>query len=113
MSFDWLAIPLAIGATVLPFFGVAWLSAGGFASVLFLVPVAGGLAILLVLVVGQYRKKDPLTPVRPISNTLPVVGTAGAMVVGAAVTTLVELVEIHLLMVERHGPLVVGALISP
>lgn len=51
-------------------------------------------------------------PVRPITNTLPVVGVAGAMVVGAAFTTLVELVELHLLMVEHHGPLVVGVLVS-
>ncbi len=112
MDFDWLAIPLAIGATVLPFFGVAWLSRGGFASAPFLVPVAAGLAILLVLVVSQYRKREPLMPVRPITSTLPVVGTAGAMLVGAAFTTLAELMEVQLLMVEHHGPLAVGGLLS-
>lgn len=111
-GFDWLAIPLAIGATVLPFFGVAWLSRGGFGSAPFLVPVAAGIAILLVLVVGQYRKEKPLMPVRPITSTLPVVGTAGAMLVGAAFTTLVELVEVHLLMVEHRGSLAVGALLA-
>ena len=112
MSFDWLAIPLAVGATVLPFFGVAWLSAGGFTSAAFFVPVAAGLAVLLLLVVGQYRKREPLMPVRPITNTLPVVGTGGAMVVGAAFTTLIELVEVYLLMVEHRGPLAVGGLVS-
>lgn len=80
-----------------------------FAAAPFLVPVAVGLAILLILVVGQYRKPEPLMPIRPITNTLPVVGVAGAMIVGAAFTTLGELIEAHLLTVEHHGPLAVGA----
>jgi MFS family permease len=110
--FDLLASPLALGTTVLPFFGVAWLTHGTFTSTAFLVPVFVGLAIGVVLIVAQYRKPAPLMPVRPISNTLPVTGTAAAMLAGAAFTTLLELTEVYLIDVAHYGPLKVGALIT-
>jgi MFS family permease len=112
MGFDWLAIPLAIGATVLPFFGVAWLSEGGFGSVAFLAPLGAGLAVLGALIAGQYRKPRALMPVELISHTLPVVGTLGAMVVGAAFTALLELVELYLLMGLHMAPASIGGLVA-
>lgn len=112
-AFDWLAIPLAFGATALPFFGVSWLSRGSFHHPAFLAPVVVGPAIGAVLVVGQYRKENPLMPVRPISNTLPVTGTLNAMVVGASFTTLLELVEAYLLRVRHFSPVRTGLLIAP
>ena len=112
-AFDWLAIPLAFGATALPFFGVSWLSRGSFHHPAFLAPVVVGPAIGAVLVVGQYRKENPLMPVRPISNTLPVTGTLNAMVVGASFTTLLELVEAYLLQVRHFSPVRTGLLIAP
>ena len=95
---DWQAIPLALGATFLPFFGTAWLTRSSFGSPGFLAPVTIGLALVVVLIVSQYRKKNPLMPVRPIRHTLPITGTLGAMVVGAAFTTLLELAELFLMM---------------
>ncbi|MDI5963419.1 MFS transporter [Streptantibioticus silvisoli] len=112
-GFDWLAIPLALGATVLPFFGVSWLSRGSFEHPAFLAPVVVGLLIGVFLVVGQYHKANPLMPVRPISNTLPVTGTVNAMVVGASFTTLLELVEIYLLQVSHCSPVRTGLLVAP
>jgi MFS family permease len=50
-------------------------------------------------------------PVKLISHTLPVVGTLGAMAVGAAFTTLLELAETYLLEVRHETPLSVGALL--
>ncbi|MFI5758598.1 MFS transporter [Streptomyces sp. NPDC051569] len=111
-EFDWLAIPLALGATVLPFFGVSWLTRGSFTHPAFLTPVIVGLLFGVFLVVGQYRKANPLMPVRPISNTLPVAGTLGAMIVGATFITLLELTEAYLLRVPHYGPLRVGALVT-
>ena len=112
-SFDWLAIPLALGATMLPFFGVSWLSRGSFGDPEFILPVVAGLLIAVVLVVGQYHKADPLMPVRPISNTLPVTGTLNAMVVGATFTTLLELVEVYLLQEAHYSPARTGLVIAP
>jgi MFS family permease len=112
-SFDWLAIPLAFGATMLPFFGVSWLSRGSFDDPQFVVPVVVGLLLGVLLVAGQYHRSDPLMPVRPISNTLPVTGTANAMVVGASFTTLLELVEVYLLQVSHDSPLRTGLLTAP
>lgn len=112
-AFDWSAIPFAFGATVLPFFGVAWLTRGSFSDTEFFVPLIVGLLLGVLLVAIQYRKTSPLMPVRPISNTLPVTGTAGAMIVGASFTTLVELAETYLLEVRRNTPLEVGALVTP
>lgn len=112
MQFDWAAIPLALGATVLPFLGVSWLARGSFASVLFLAPLAVGLAFLVVLVLGQYRKQEPLMPVRPISHTLPVTGTGAAMIAGATFTTLLVLAELYLQRVRHESPLAVGGLVA-
>ncbi|MCA1221372.1 MFS transporter [Streptomyces sp. 8L] len=111
--FDWLAIPLALGTTVLPFFGVSWLSRGSFTDAGFIVPVVVGLLLGVLLVWGQYRRAVPLMPVRPISNTLPVTGTLNAMVVGASFTTLLELIEVYLQEVVHYSPVRTGLLIAP
>ncbi|WP_308354275.1 MFS transporter, partial [Streptomyces sp. NP-1717] len=112
-KFDWTAIPLAFGTTALPFFGVAWLTRGDFSDPEFYVPVVVGLTCGVFLVGGQYRKAHPLMPVRPISNTLPVVGTLNAMLVGACFTTLLELIEVYLTREAGYSPLRIGALVTP
>lgn len=111
--FDWTAIPLAFGTTALPFFGVSWLTRGDFSDPEFYVPVVVGLACGVFLVGGQYRKAHPLMPVRPISNTLPVVGTLNAMLVGACFTTLLELIEVYLTREGDFSPVRIGALVTP
>ncbi|MFF3753586.1 MFS transporter [Streptomyces sp. NPDC002018] len=111
--FDWLAIPLAFGTTVLPFFGVSWLTRGSFSDPAFYLPVVLGLLSGVFLVGGQYKKARPLMPVRPISNTLPVVGTVNAMLVGACFTTLLELTETYLTSEARYSPLRIGVLVTP
>lgn len=111
--FDWLAIPFAFGATFLPFFGVSWLTHGHFHDPQFIVLVVVGILIGIALVIGQYRKAQPLMPMKPISNTLPVTGTLNAMVVGAVFTTLLELIEVYLADVTRYSPVKIGLLIAP
>ncbi|GHH85847.1 hypothetical protein GCM10018793_55370 [Streptomyces sulfonofaciens] len=111
--FDWLAIPLAFGASFLPFFGVAWLTRGNWTDTEFLVPVFAGLAIGVILVVAQYHTRGALMPVRPIANTLPVSGTITAMVVGASFTTLLELSETYLLRMSLFTPVKTGLLLTP
>lgn len=112
MGFDLSAIPFAAAATVLPFLGVSWLSRGSFTSPGFLVPVVLGLAALAILVVRQYRKRAALMPVTIIAHTLPVAGITLAMVVGAAFTTLIELVTVYQLDLLHRPPLLIGGLLT-
>jgi MFS family permease len=112
MGFDWSAIPVALAATALPFFGVSWLSRGGFSSPAFYLPVAAGLLALCALLVRQYRKKNALMPLKLISHTLPVTGIATAMVTGAVVTALVELAVVYLMQVQHESAAVTGTVLG-
>ncbi|MDX6253078.1 MAG: hypothetical protein QOF10_6438 [Kribbellaceae bacterium] len=112
MRFDWSGIPLALAATVLPFFGVSWLVRGGFGSPIFFAPVAVGLLALLLLLIQQYRKDRPLMPLKLIAHTLPVTGITTAMVTGASVTALVDLAVVYLLQVEHVSPVRTGTILA-
>jgi MFS family permease len=112
MGFDWSAMPVALAATALPFFGVSWLSRGGFASPAFYLPVAAGMLALCALLVRQYRKKNALMPLKLVSHTLPVTGIATAMVTGAVVTSLVELAVVYLLRVQHQSTAVTGTILG-
>jgi MFS family permease len=111
-SLDAGGMVLAVAATFLPFFGVSWLSRGSFSSVEFVAPVAVGLLAAAALVTQQYLDPQALMPVRLISHTLPVTGVAGAMIVGAAFTTLLELVEVLVTTVAQATPLRLGVLLA-
>jgi hypothetical protein len=49
-----------------------------------------GIAALVVLVVEQFRKEDPLMPVRALSTSLPVTGTITAMIAGMRAEPVVQ-----------------------
>jgi MFS family permease len=112
IGFDFSAIPVAAAATILPFFGVAWLSRSSFTSPGVLVPLVLGVAALCTLMVRQYRKRRPLMPLKLLAHTLPVTGVSIAMVAGAGFTTLVELTVIYLLEVDHRTPLATGELLA-
>ncbi len=103
---------MAAAATVLPFFGVSWLSRGSFTSIGFLLPVILGLLALGTLMVRQYRKPRALMPLKLLAHTLPVTGVSIAMVAGAGFTTLIELAVIYLLDVAHRPPMETGALLA-
>ena len=104
------AISLAAGATFLPFFATSVLTARTPTSPVFLVPFVLGLAALAVLVVSQYRKDQPLMPVKALSTQLPVTGTVVAMVGGAVFITAVELAQLFLTDVAHADPRHTGLL---
>jgi MFS family permease len=111
-SFDESGIPLALAATVLPFFGVSWLIMGGFSSPAFFLPLVVGLLALCMLLVRQYHKDRPLMPLKLIAHTLPVTGIATAMVAGASVTALVDLAVVYLLQVRHESPVLTGTILA-
>lgn len=112
-SIDWLAFPLAIAATALPFFGVSWLTVASFEAPGFIAPAVLGLAALGVLIVTQYRKRQAFIPVGPLFSTFPVCGILAAMVGGATSVTLLELAIDYLTRVAHYGPLLTGLLFLP
>jgi MFS family permease len=111
-GFDWSAVPVAAAATVLPFTAVAWVARGGFASPVFLTLLVVGTVFLGVLLLRQYRKPEPLMPLKLITHTMPLTGVGIAMVAGAAVTALVELSVLYLTKVTRATPLVCGSVLA-
>jgi MFS family permease len=113
VGFDSTAIPLALGATFLPFFAVSWLPRGGYTSVGFLAPLLVGVLMLLALIGVQFAKKRALMPVGPISNTLPVVGIGVACVAGGVFTVLLELTITYLTTVLGYPPGLTGGLLAP
>jgi MFS family permease len=112
LPFDWEGIPLAFGATFLPFFGVSWLVRGGFGSPVFYVPLVVGLLVLVLLLVRQYRKAQPLMPLKLIAHTLPVTGISTAMVTGASVTALVDLIVVYLMQVQHRSAVTTGLILA-
>lgn len=89
-------LPLAVGATVLPFVATSSLARASVTSPLVLVPGLLGLACLVALIVTQYRAEDPLMPVRALSTQLPVTGTLVAMFGGAVFVSALDLEQLLL-----------------
>lgn len=110
---DKTALVLAGIGTALPFFGASELSGAPFLSVRVLPALVVGLGALLALVVVEYRRREPLMPVRLLSHTYPVTGVLGAMVGGAAFVALLELAQVFLTQVQRLDPRSAGLLLWP
>ncbi|MEJ2032680.1 MAG: MFS transporter, partial [Deltaproteobacteria bacterium] len=106
--FDALAILLAFAATFLPFWATGELASHGFYYRLFAVPLAVGLVCLVVLLLTQYHQKEPLSPVKPMWHSYPIVGTMAAMFGGGAYITLVMLAQRYQLVVLGRTPLATG-----
>ncbi|SDY30605.1 Major Facilitator Superfamily protein [Modestobacter sp. DSM 44400] len=113
LALDKAAIVLAVAATFLPFFATSVLMGRSFTAPVFFVPFVVGLLALVVLVVAEYRKREPLMPVRALSTQLPVTGTLVAMIAGAVVVSVVELAQLLLSDVARTPPGSAGLLFWP
>ncbi|HTT05961.1 MAG TPA: MFS transporter [Steroidobacteraceae bacterium] len=100
---DAVGLLLGLMATVLPFWAVGELGTGGFGSVRFLVPLCVGLASLVLLLLIEYHKREPLSPVKLMWSTYPVIGTLVAMLAGAIYVGFIEL-RIPLLLEVQHRP---------
>ncbi len=110
LPFDRVGIILGLAGTVLPFWAVGQLTSHSFGSAVFLVPFSIGCACFLALLVVEYKEKEPLSPVKPMWNTMPVVGVIVAMVGGGAYFTLFLLAQQFLVMVQ-HRPLPAAGLL--
>ncbi len=107
------AFTLALVATVAPFFAAAQLGPAHFGDPVVAVPLGVGVVLIGVLSVEQYRKKNPLMPVRELATSLPVMGTVAAMVAGAGFVTFIELAATQLTQGRHESVLHTGLLLSP
>jgi MFS family permease len=79
-----LPVGLAAAGCVALFYGASELFSHPFVDAVTLAPLAGGLTLIVILFVYQYRAKRPLLCIRPLASTLPVSGIAVAMCAAAS-----------------------------
>ncbi len=106
------AIALAAVGCVAAFFGASQLLTHRFLEVVTIVPLLGGLATIVVLIVYQYRSPRPLLTIRTmLSSTIPVAGITVALFAAAASVSATALTIDTL--AAHYNPLHVGLLYLP
>ena len=109
---DPLAIALAAVGCAAAFFGASELLTHSFLDPLTIVPLLGGLAVIVVLIVYQFRAKRPLLTIRTmLTSTMPVAGIVVALFAAAASVSATALTAA--VLAQRYGPLHVGLLYLP
>ena len=109
---DPLALGLAAFGAAAAFFGASELLTHAFLNALCVVPLFGGLAVIVALVVNQCLRSRPLLTIRPMFvSTIPVAGIVIALFAAAASVSATELSAGVLLTV--YSPLHVGLLYLP
>ena len=93
------------------FYGASELLTHSFLDAVTLVPLAGGLALIVLLIVYQYRAKRPLLCIRPLGSTFPVSGIVVAMCAAASSISAVALAAI--LLTNKFTPVHLGLLQFP
>jgi len=106
------AIALAAVGSVAAFFGASQLLTHRFLDPIAIVPLLGGLATIVVLIVYQYNARQPLLTIRTmLSSTMPVAGIVVALFAAAASVSATALTAG--VLVGHYGPLHLGLLYLP
>jgi MFS family permease len=106
------AITLAAVGCVAAFFGASELESHPFLAAECIVPLLGGLAVILVLITYQYRAKQPLLTIRTmLTSSMPVAGIVVALFAAAASVSATALTAG--VLATRYSPLHVGLLYLP
>jgi MFS family permease len=109
---DPLAIALAAVGCAAAFFGASELTSHAFSDPIVIVPLLGGLATVVALVIYQYRARRPLLTVRPLlSSSIPVAGIVVALFAAAASVSATALT--YGVLVGLYSPLHIGLLYLP
>jgi MFS family permease len=107
-----LPITLAAVGSIAAFFGASELTSHRFLEFRTAGLLIGGLAVIVVLIVNQYRSSKPLLTIRTmLTSTIPVAGITLALFAAAASVSAGALTAA--LLDERYGPLHVGLLYLP
>ncbi|HUN32801.1 MAG TPA: MFS transporter [Trebonia sp.] len=105
------AIGLAAVGAVAAFWGVSELTTHKFLDPVAILPLVGGLALIIVLWVYQYRGSRVLLTLRPLASTFPVAGIVVAITAAAASVSATALAGASL--ATRYAPLHLGLLFLP
>ncbi len=108
---DKLALGLATAGCAAGFFGASELLTHPFVDPVTLAPLAGGLALIIVLMVLEYRGTCVLLNIRALASTIPVSGITAALCTAAASIAAVSL-SLALLQ-GRFSPQHLGLLYLP
>jgi Major Facilitator Superfamily len=109
---DPLTIGLAAVGSVAAFYGASELLTHKFLDARTVGPLVAGLALIVLLIVNQYRAERPLLTIRGmLSSTIPVAGIILALFAAAASVSATALTAN--LLADRYGPLHVGLLYLP
>ncbi len=109
---DLRAIGLAAVGCVAAFFGASELTSHAFLSAVTILPLLGGLATIVALVVYQYRAKQPLLTIRTmLTSSIPVAGVALALFAAAASVSATVLTAG--VLAGRYSPVHIGLLYLP
>lgn len=106
-----LPVGLAAAGCVAAFYGASEFLTHRFLDPATFGPWIGGLALIVVLFVYQYRGKDPLLCIRPLASTLPVSGIVVAVCAAAASVSAIGLSAT--LLEHRFTPVHLGLLQFP
>ena len=106
------AIALAAVGCGAAFVGASQLTSHGFTDAAVTVPMLGGLALIVMLIVYQFRARRPLLTVRSVlSSSIPVAGVGVALFAAAASVAATALTANVLL--QTYSPVRVGLLYLP
>ncbi|MDT5283073.1 MAG: hypothetical protein QOJ20_4268 [Mycobacterium sp.] len=109
---DLLAIGLAAVGCGAAFVGASQLTSHGFTDVAVTAPMFGGLALIVVLIVYQFRARRPLLTIRTmLTSSIPVAGVGVALFAAAASVAATALTANVLL--QTYSPVRVGLLYLP
>ncbi len=109
---DPLAIALATVGCVAAFFGASQLTTHRFMDVEVILPLLGGLATIIVLIVYQYQAKRPLLTIRTmLTSSIPDAGIAVALFAAAASVSATALTAGAL--AGHYSPVHIGVLYLP
>jgi MFS family permease len=108
---DGRAIGLAAVGSVAAFWGASELTTHRFLDPVAVGPLAGGLVLIVILWVYQYRGKRTLLTLRPLASTIPVAGIVVAICAAAASVSAIGLTST--VLAHRYTPLHLGLLFLP
>lgn len=105
------AIALAAAGSMAAFWGASELTTHRFLDPVAIGPLLGGLALIIILWVYQYRGTNVLLTLRPLASTFPVAGIVVAISAAAASVSAIALTSGAL--ATREAPLHLGLLYLP
>jgi MFS family permease len=107
-----LAIALAGAGSVAAFFGASELFSHRFLNPQAIIPLLGGLGLIIILITNQFRARRPLLTIRSmLTSTIPVAGIVIALFAAAASVSATALTAN--LLAARYSPVHVGLLYLP